>query len=492
MIQNNYPTKLFILLTFVVVLWNCKEEEGTFTEDIYQTADKSQILNVFENNLYIKKMHKMKSEEPNFIYFEPDMENIRKVKLTDTEAHITKVAVINNHKYLESEYLFLNKEGNIASSIVHRIGEKDETTNLFSGYLLVTDIEGNLMNAYTVVDGKFAKKITIDYGKKENVAMRYEAPIRGAVSYFMTEYGNVNSTTGGGGGDASSSTKLDEVVIYGVNINLKTTRYYAPTYIHQPISSSSLFGNGEPHGPNISNHTVEIDIVQPDPEPEPENPPTKIIDDELTGKEKCINDLLRENGNDFIADILNKFAGESEFDIIIQSANLGSTVNGNTQPVTINNKIVMIININTSNMSTAPVLGAVRTIMHEYIHADMHRKVYTIDNTSKDILDFKATYYSYANKFKRQHETMAKLYVDEMANTLKEFHQTVMLNDYNHLSNNGSISLDEFYEALAWEGLKGANVEAYNDLSPSKKTSLGKALQLHFYDTTRNEKLYCN
>ncbi len=46
--------------------------------------------------------------------------------------------------------------------------------------------------------------------------------------------------------------------------------------------------------------------------------PTKIINN-LNGKERCIDNLLTENGTDFVKNLLKNFDGVSEFDIIIKS-----------------------------------------------------------------------------------------------------------------------------------------------------------------------------
>ena len=210
----------------------------------------------------------------------------------------------------------------------------------------------------------------------------------------------------------------------------------------------------------------------------------------LTGKAKCLNNLLTKNENSFIKDILNKFEGESEFDIIIKSKDKvfidgissGDGVNGKTRYVIGSNLIN--IEISTYKLSNVPALAATRTLIHEYIHADMFRKLYTKYPTNGD-LDFKTTYEKYETE--KQHNAMAELYVTSMMNTLKSFHKNVLVRDYNYLTNNGRNPLpDDFYEALAWQGLKDHNVKAYIDLSNSKKTNLTNALNTYYHSTTKN------
>jgi hypothetical protein len=45
----------------------------------------------------------------------------------------------------------------------------------------------------------------------------------------------------------------------------------------------------------------------------------KITDEELTGKAKCLNDLLDKDGDFFVKNLLANFEGKSEFDIKIIS-----------------------------------------------------------------------------------------------------------------------------------------------------------------------------
>ncbi|WP_129365470.1 hypothetical protein [Lutibacter sp. HS1-25] len=219
--------------------------------------------------------------------------------------------------------------------------------------------------------------------------------------------------------------------------------------------------------------------------------PDQIIDTNLTGKEGCINDLLDETGNSYIKNILNKFDGKSEFDIKIESQarvynKNGDEVNGLTKSPIDN---VITIQINSYQMETNKALEVARTILHEYIHADMYRKLLT-ENPTNDELDFRTTYEKFeSDNFEAsfQHETMADLYVGEMTNALKNFHENALVGDYNWLTNNGTNPLpNSFYEALAWQGLKDQGVKAYTDLSDSKKEELKNSLEFHYPTITPN------
>ncbi|MGV8813687.1 MAG: hypothetical protein ACOH2D_06210 [Gelidibacter sp.] len=174
------------------------------------------------------------------------------------------------------------------------------------------------------------------------------------------------------------------------------------------------------------------------------------IINELTGKERCINKLLSEGGANFVKNLLKNFEGQSEFDIKIQSQD----------------KIVSQKTGNEINGETWPPVN--KTILHEYIHADIYRKLNTKYSASGK-LDFKKTYTAYED----QHEAIGALYVSSMRDALKHFHKNVLTEDYNkYISYYEEVPNDDFYEALAWRGLKEHNVKAWTDLSTERKEEI--------------------
>lgn len=201
----------------------------------------------------------------------------------------------------------------------------------------------------------------------------------------------------------------------------------------------------------------------------------KIINN-LTGKAKCLNDSLTKSGSNFVKNILSNFQGDSKFDIKIESKDkvyFGTDeVTGATRYTKGNN--IVYIDMSIDKISTSSSLASVRSLIHEYIHADMFRKINTT-NYDGD-LDFKTTYEYFKNsnfKASSQHETMAKLYINSMRDALKNFHKNVLTSDYNKYTNYfGSSPTDTFYEALAWQGLSNHGVKAYTDLSDIRKKEI--------------------
>ena len=121
-------------------------------------------------------------------------------------------------------------------------------------------------------------------------------------------------------------------------------------------------------------------------------------------------------------------------------------------------------------MESIAALEGVRVLLHEYIHADMFRKINSNNDNSAEALEFKKVFEEYEND---QHSTMGILYVNRMKAALKEFYETVLKDDYNkYVAYYGEVPSDAFYEAVAWGGLKDSDVKAWTDLPDDKKASI--------------------
>ena len=205
----------------------------------------------------------------------------------------------------------------------------------------------------------------------------------------------------------------------------------------------------------------------------------KIDSSKLTGKAKCLNDLLTNAGNLFVQKLLTNFQGDSKFDINIVSADKvfykddnGNLieVNGNTKYDPKESLTQITIQISTSRTDSNSTLDAVRTILHEYIHADITRKLYGKDNIPGET-DFKTVYSQYGN----QHGAIAGLYLQSMKEALKDFHKNILPDDYQgYINYYGEEPSDAFYEALAWRGLEYENVKDWQNLPPTEKERISK------------------
>ncbi len=184
---------------------------------------------------------------------------------------------------------------------------------------------------------------------------------------------------------------------------------------------------------------------------------------------------MRQGAENYIAGVMGWFKGDSEFNInIVSVSSLSGSVRGNAQYI---GNSTIKIEISSSAAASDSALEVARSILHEYIHADMKRLLYTkLALTTPNDLNFLETYNSYkTNGYEPhpEHETMAELYVDKMAKALEFFHKNELNADYVKYTNffNEKPSSD-FYRALAWQGLSNLDVQAWNKLSSSERTKL--------------------
>ena len=178
------------------------------------------------------------------------------------------------------------------------------------------------------------------------------------------------------------------------------------------------------------------------------------IINELTGKAKCVYDKLKELSTGF-KNAIQKFDGE--FPVAHLKFSIDNNLPNSTNAVTNNSGEHLIeISFNGNTMNQRTILGLVRTFAHETIHAELFRKVRSV-NSQISINDFPGIYDYYRRYIKNwQHEQMAAHYRETIADILKEF-------DGNQHSN-------QFYMDLAWEGLHGT--VAWNNLSNSERTRI--------------------
>ncbi|WP_026946303.1 hypothetical protein [Algoriphagus marincola] len=116
-------------------------------------------------------------------------------------------------------------------------------------------------------------------------------------------------------------------------------------------------------------------------------------------------------------------------------------------------KYIIEISINGNTLEQRTTLGLARTMAHEIIHAELFRKVRSVNNQIS-INDFPEIYDYYIRYLKNwQHEQMAAPYRNLIADIIQEF-------------DNGKNSR-QFYMDLAWEGL--INTSSWENLSIPEK-----------------------
>jgi hypothetical protein len=200
---------------------------------------------------------------------------------------------------------------------------------------------------------------------------------------------------------------------------------------------------------------------------------TARIDNELTGKAKCVyGKMVDSKGN--INWILENFKDgnkPSEFDLKFV---MGTFNNPLTNASTVKNGNTFTIKINKNTLSGRTTLGLVRTIIHEGIHARLREFASRKGSNATTFPSIYEYYREYKNNW--DHQQMADYYRSTIAKGLKQF-------------DNGQHS-NQFYNDMTWEGL--ANIVDANGIQNKIYTEAWKKLTLteknRIKNTITNEK----
>ena len=487
---KNYCGNAALLLMALLLVYSC--ETDYTTEDLVQETGNNNIsftkfselheVQIFVNQIQNEKnlSSRNSSEGNNFTI----VENKDIYTYKDDSSTTYTISIVKE-----------NQEPNSFSNLIVKFNDNGETTAKIMNYYP----EQEYLNAY------YNDPLTPFKGKASYEPIGYEDALDGlhsrsitcthiTIIYCSYEYTHV------AGPSCSEHT-------YPVTYTVCTLDEVEPPVIEAPDEENTGGGgsNTNPTPPNLcqpiskDGNLGDVNILgdTEDCVEEEEAIDLKIDDSELVGKEKCINNHMNRVDTPFIRDILKNFNGEtSEFDINIKSQEKVFTNEGKPNQEEVRGQTsyrsdskVLQIKISSSQMTNSRALQVARTLLHEYIHAEMFRKLYTAYPTSGEIL-FRATFENYEGEefaASAQHETMAALYVNLMRDALKDFHKKVLVGDYNYLTDNGANPLpDDFYEALAWQGLKINDVKAWVDLPQFRKDEINAAYAKHIFSTTHN------
>lgn len=193
----------------------------------------------------------------------------------------------------------------------------------------------------------------------------------------------------------------------------------------------------------------------------------KIIN-ELTGKAKCVYDKLEQLSGGF-KNMIQKFDGE--FPVAHLKYSIDNNLPNSISAVTNNSGQFLIeIKLNGNTLGQRTVLGLARTLAHETIHAELYRKVRSVNNQIS-INDFPGIYDYYRRHIRNwQHEQMAAHYRETIANIIQDY------------DNNQNTR--QFYMDLAWEGLHGTTT--WNNLSNSEQSRVVNVINNHKANGNKN------
>ncbi|MFJ1376973.1 hypothetical protein ACILPE_02180 [Capnocytophaga canimorsus] len=477
--KSNFLNTCSILFGAFLLFSSCQPEEISLEKEFQENFEKELFVKEAKH-LLEEKLKKSLGKESNMFEFSVNWDTFKFEELEDlmtANERFASVEVAFNTKLSNSNHIlwYKNKE-----KLTAKLSLKTYENGKLKAMMLL-DIGGKIENIF-VVENDVVKQYKKLSKKTMNVLF-------GGVYSQKSES---KRTQRGAEDDCEECELLDEVVVVHyvrknrISLIDLYIGYTSMTTLEPPIDRfdydrvhpmEETFELNDGAGGGYFFGDMEDD--------------DEIIDQITDEKIKCLHDKLRKGNNDYVKEIFSKFEGNgADFDIVISSKDKvigrqGTEINGITK-YTRGDKTIYI-EISESKAAGRSALEIARTIFHEYIHADIHRKIQTGDVSNPS--DFKSVYEKYKSEREEQyqHEMMGKLYVETMRDALKKFHKEQLTEDYNKFVKNYEREpSDELYEALAWQGLKEHNVDAYKELNPDKKKSIDEVLQTEAKMLTKN------
>ena len=156
--KNSKTMKINSLLgiLFLILFWSCQDSFINSESDIdktsitLKTSNKKDVVKVLKSRAMRKNSDSLFEAYPQFM---------KEIPLEGTNAKITSIPVVLKNKDAYSRMFSLDINGEQKNVIYNMIPDSSSTNNSFSGNIIVTDLDGNVMSYIDVIDKQF-KKIT--------------------------------------------------------------------------------------------------------------------------------------------------------------------------------------------------------------------------------------------------------------------------------------------------------------------------------------------
>ena len=352
-------------------------------------------------------------------------------------------------KYPEvSSKIFVVKVKDSTLAFLMNIVEDNSITDEhFSGIVGITDLSGNFVNGYRLKNGEFVtqfmvakkqqQKDSIDTSKNTlSFTIRTDPKkkwMSGTIQLAEVSVYAPEEPSNSGGGSYGGLSVRGGNYFGGYSFGFS---FGAPSGGGSGSSSSGgSSGSGKGGAINVFPcddplHGCDNDFIEDSDEEE-----DKIID-ELTGKAKCVYDILKNTSGGF-KKMIKKFDGE--FPVSHLKFTMTNDLSDDINAVISNSgQYIIEIKINANTIEKRTLIGLSRTFAHEMIHAELYRKIRSV-GSKVSINDFPGIYDYYRRHKDWQHEQMAAHYIDVISDIISEFDN----NNHNR----------QFYEDIAWEGL---------------------------------------
>lgn len=193
------PIKLLFLFSLLLVIFSCEKDDISIeTKNSLKTVALSDVQ---DRLLKIGSNTKEKSAEENYITY--ISEKISYEDLSNTEEELAVIEVTTHNKELYSRIIMLEFEGELQTVVVGLNPFENTTETSFSGEMLITDLEGEILKAFIIDENAIIQEF-IGIGKR--------APYHGHITK-KNFTGEVQKNCLCGMSNCNWCGELDEVII---------------------------------------------------------------------------------------------------------------------------------------------------------------------------------------------------------------------------------------------------------------------------------------
>ncbi len=161
--KKNYVQSLSFILLACISLWlfqSCERDDTSYPLQLEQKEIKT--VSPKNASAYLNGFRESKSKHSgNYIVGIAD--TVLMEDISNTSEKLAVIPAMTVHRNLKSRILLLEIDGKVESVVFSTHAYDSSTAELFSGEILITDLEGNFIDAFEIISGK----INVQYLKSK-------------------------------------------------------------------------------------------------------------------------------------------------------------------------------------------------------------------------------------------------------------------------------------------------------------------------------------
>jgi len=431
--HKNYLKLSLYLLLFVTAFTSC-EEDLSFIEkqSNYKTVSIAEA-----KNFLISKQNNSPIEKSGDIELSYDAELLAHESIINSDALLTVVPASTKYENVYSRILLVSVNDSLKSVLFNMIPIGNNTSEVFSGTVSITNLNGKIKGAFKVENGLIVSQYVLKESNTKTVNIKNDCVEDLAWGIFCNQ-------------------SLEEVIVRSMREFEFSDGFWGSNNINIGVTGGSTSESWNFGGSDNNNDrtTCSLGYVK---DINDVCVPIQIINN-LTGKAKCIFEKLQAQKGDLFRTTIGTFDNNAEYNVIFEhgtSQNCGNraAVIACTDPIDLSNGNITIHWLDNGLGG----LDMASAILHEGIHAEIYRYVDIHHNTAPDPNDRSRLWQLYAYYGAQngrdtgtevaQHSYMTEKYVTPIAQALRQLD-----------GNRFDVS---YYKPFAWQGLKQYGLNGY-------------------------------